>query len=94
MKASEEKSFYSSIQFIIGLCLIISSVIFSLAFYSSRISTDSISVTGSASQEVVSDNAKFSGDYSRIVKLSALKTGYDQMAIQLTHFVWGKLNQK
>jgi hypothetical protein len=83
MKTNETTNFFSSIQFIIGLCVIISSVIFSLAFYNARMSTDSISVTGSASQEVVSDNAKFSGDFSRIVKLSALKTGYDQMSKDL-----------
>ena len=83
MKTNETTNFFSSIQFIIGLCVIISSVIFSLAFYNARMSTDSISVTGSASEEVVSDNAKFSGDFSRIVKLSALKTGYDQMSKDL-----------
>jgi len=83
MKTEETKNFFKSIQFIIGLCVIISSVIFSWAFYNSRISTDSISVTGSASREVVSDSAKFSGNFSRIVKLSSLKSGYDQMAADL-----------
>jgi hypothetical protein len=68
---------------VIGASLIISFIIFSLAFYNSRISTDAISVTGSASKEVVSDNAKFSGDFSRIVKISNLKSGYDQMASDL-----------
>ncbi len=83
MGASETKNFFKSVQFIIGLCLVISSVIFSVAFYNSRITTDSISVTGSASQEVVSDNAKFSGNFSRIIKLSNLKSGYEQMAADL-----------
>lgn len=80
---TNEKKFFESVQFIIGICLIISSVIFSVAFYNSRLSTDSISVTGSASKEVTSDSAKFSGNFSRIVKLSTLKVGYDHMAADL-----------
>ena len=76
----ETKNFFMSVQFVIGLCIIVSAVIFSLAFYNSRLTTDAISVTGSASKAVVSDNAKFSGNFSRIVKLSSLKSGYAQMA--------------
>jgi hypothetical protein len=68
---------------IVGASLILSFSIFSLAFYNSRISTDAISVTGSASKEVVSDSAKFSGNFSRIVKISNLKSGYDQMSNDL-----------
>lgn len=83
MAANETKDFFKSGAVITGICLVLSSVIFSLAFYNSRTSTDSISVTGSASKEVVSDNAKFSGNFSRIVKLSALKAGYDQMNADL-----------
>ncbi|MFA5763951.1 MAG: SIMPL domain-containing protein [archaeon] len=63
--------------------MIISAMIFSFAFYASRNSTDSLSVTGSANKEVVSDNAKFSAEFSRIVKISALKAGYDQIAKDL-----------
>lgn len=68
---------------IVGASLILSFSIFSLAFYNSRNSTEVISVTGSASKEVVSDNAKFSGDFSRIVKVSNLNGGYNQMANDL-----------
>lgn len=68
---------------IVGASLILSFSIFSLAFYNSRISTEAISVTGSASKEVVSDSAKFSGNFSRIVKVSNLKSGYDQIANDL-----------
>ncbi len=77
------KNFFSSVQFIIGAALIISTVIFSLAFYNSRTSTDTISVTGSASKEVVSDSAKFVGNFSRTIKLNNLKTGYTQMSADL-----------
>lgn len=83
MKTEDAKNFFSLVQFIVGICLIISSVIFSLAFYNSRISTDSISVTGSASRQVVSDSAKFSGNFSRIIKLDGLKSGYNQMSADL-----------
>ena len=69
---------------IAGISLIIAATIWAVAFYESRNSTDSLSVTGSASTQIVSDNAKFSGEFSRIVKISALKTGYAQMATDLS----------
>lgn len=68
---------------IIGISLIICVVIFSTVFYKTRFATDSLTVTGSASMKVVSDNAKFSGSFSRIVKISQLKTGYEQMTSDL-----------
>ncbi len=69
---------------IIGTALILCTIIFSFVFYKTRFATDSLSVTGSASIQVVSDNAKFSGYFSRIVKVSQLKTGYEQMSGDLT----------
>ncbi len=69
---------------IVGLTLILCTVIFSTVFYKTRFSSDSLSVTGSASMQVVSDNAKFSGYFSRVVKVSQLKTGYEQMTGDLT----------
>jgi len=69
---------------ILGLSILLSTIIFSWAFYQSRYSSDSLSVTGSASKEVVSDNAKFSGSFSRVVKQTALKTGYEQMNSDLS----------
>ena len=84
--ATSTKNFFCSPQFILGLAIIISAVVFSYSFYSSRSNADTISVTGSASQEVVSDSAKFSGSFSRIVKLNSLKTGYEQMANDLKIF--------
>jgi hypothetical protein len=67
----------------IGSSILLATIIFSLAFYYSRTTADYISVTGSASKEVVSDKAKFSGNFSRIVKLSTLKNGYVSMASDL-----------
>jgi hypothetical protein len=67
---------------IMGLCLIISATIWAVAYYN-KDTSNSLSVTGSASKQVVSDSAKFSGNFSRIVKVSNLKSGYDQMASDL-----------
>jgi len=67
---------------IIGICLMISAAIWAAAYYYKDINT-SLSVTGSASKEVISDSAKFTGDFSRIVKISALKSGYAQMSNDL-----------
>ena len=67
---------------IMGVCLIISATIGALVYYNKDL-TNSLSVTGSASVEVVSDSAKFIGDFSRIVKISNLKSGYAQMSADL-----------
>ncbi len=71
-----------ALSIIIGVCLIISSSIWAISYYN-KDSSNSLSVTGSASKEVVSDSAKFSGNFSRIVKVSNLKTGYAQIAQDL-----------
>ncbi len=67
---------------IMGACLILSATIGAWAYYN-KDSSNSLSVTGSASKEVISDSAKFTGDFSRIVKISALKSGYAQMSEDL-----------
>ena len=68
----EERKNTNLLPIIIGSCLIISSIIFAVAYYNKGTS-NSLSVTGSASVDVVSDSAKFTGDFSRIAKVSALK---------------------
>jgi hypothetical protein len=73
----------NTLAYIVGISLVLSSIIFSWAFYSSRNAEDSISVTGSASKEVVSDSAKFTGNFSRVAKISNLKNGYNQIANDL-----------
>lgn len=67
---------------ILGVCLIISSIIGAFAYYNKDV-TNSLSVTGSASRQVVADNAKFTGDFSRVVKVSNLKSGYASMSEDL-----------
>ena len=56
---------------IMGLCLIISAAIWSNAYYN-KDASNSLSVTGSASKDVTSDNAKFSGNFFRIVKITVV----------------------
>lgn len=81
MEDSKKQKIISS-QLVVGICLIISASIWAFAYYN-KDDTNSLSVTGSASREVVSDNAKFSGNFSRIVKVSNLKGGYQQIAADL-----------
>jgi len=68
---------------IVGLSLIAAASIFSVAFYSSRSQEDSLSVTGSAKKQVISDTVKWSSSFSRTVPESDLKSGYDQMGQDL-----------
>lgn len=70
---------------IIGISVILSSIFISVALSQIRSSTDSLSVTGSTSKEVDSDSAKFSGFFTRTVKVSSLRYGYDQMKNDLVY---------
>jgi hypothetical protein len=65
---------------IIGLSLIASFVIGSVTFYKVRSLDNYLSVTGSATKNVVADNAKFSGTFTRTVKASNIKGGYSVIA--------------
>ena len=69
---------------IVGISIIIAASIFSVAFYSSRSQEDTLSVTGSAKKQVVSDTVKWKSTFSRTVMQSDLKTGYDLMGQDLT----------
>ena len=68
---------------IIGISIIIAASIFSVAFYSSRSQEDTLSVTGSAKKQVVSDTVKWKSTFSRTVIQSDLKAGYDLMGQDL-----------
>lgn len=68
---------------IIGLSLIISSAIGSFVFYEVRSTGNNLSVTGSAKTQVISDQVKWTSNFTRIVKLSNLKWGYDKMSQDL-----------
>lgn len=68
---------------VLGLSLILSSLIGAYAFYTVRMADNTLSVTGSASTEVVSDQVKWVASISRQVKASGLKAGYAQIAADL-----------
>lgn len=68
---------------IIGLSLIASFIIGSVTFYKVRSLDNYLSVTGSATKNVVADNAKFSGTFTRTVKASDIKGGYSVIADDL-----------
>lgn len=63
----------------LGLSLILSTFIGAHAFTKARASGDVLSVTGSASVDVLSDRVKWTASISRQVKVSELKAGYAQM---------------
>jgi hypothetical protein len=66
--------------YILGGALLLSALIFSLAFYSARSSDDStLQVTGSAKVSVTSDSVKWRFNISRLASADGLKDGYRQL---------------
>ncbi len=68
---------------VIGASLLLSTLVGAFSFYKVRSFDDSLSVTGSARMNVTSDQVKWITNFSRQVKVSSLKQGYDQMAADL-----------
>src|SRR4030042_1213429 len=64
---------------IIGVCLIISALIASFTFYMVRLPVDTLSVTGSVRQNVTSDIALWTSNFTRKVPAENLKEGYQMM---------------
>lgn len=69
---------------IIGIALIMASIVISVTFYKIRALDNTLSVTGSAKTEVVSDTVKWSSQITRPVRISELQSGYSQIASDLT----------
>lgn len=69
---------------IIGVALIMASIVVSVTFYKIRALDNTLSVTGSAKTEVVSDTVKWSSQITRPVRISELQSGYSQIASDLT----------
>lgn len=65
---------------IMGAACILASLVFSIALYSSRNTTASLTVTGSAKREVNADHVKVVFNVSRTVIESEIKTGNTQVA--------------
>jgi hypothetical protein len=60
------------------------SIVVSVTFYKIRALDNTLSVTGSAKTEVVSDTVKWSSQITRPVRISELQNGYSQIASDLT----------
>jgi hypothetical protein len=64
---------------VVGLCLIIAAGLASFTFFYVRTKGDTLAVTGSVKQVVVSDLAKWTGAFQRNIPQEELKSGYAQM---------------
>jgi hypothetical protein len=71
-------------RFLIGLGIVLATIIGSYTFYQIRSFDNTLTVTGSATKQVTSDHVKWVGSISRIVKINTLKTGYAEMAKDLS----------
>lgn len=69
--------------YIMASSLILCTIIASWTYYRAQSLSDALSVTGSVRTSVVSDTVKWTGVFSRTVKLSGLKAGYAKMESDL-----------
>ncbi len=68
---------------LLGGSIIIASLVFAVTFYKVRSFDESLSVTGSAKQSVRADQVKWNAQFSRLIPVSQLKSGYVEMAKDL-----------
>lgn len=68
----------------LALGIILAAIIGAAAFYSSRTLDNTLSVTGSAKQEVTADSVKWTFNISRRIAAASLDSGYSQMAKDLS----------
>lgn len=78
-----ENNGISKLGWILGLCLVISTLIGAGVFYKVKGMDLSLTVTGSAKKTVTADVAKWANSFSRTVTEADLKTGYASMANDL-----------
>jgi hypothetical protein len=83
MEQSTNKSFAFWVGLMIAAAVLASSLIFAFTFYRVRTADNVLAVTGSATTTVMSDKVRWTGNFTRTVKISNLKSGYDQMAQDL-----------
>jgi len=74
-----DKKFLQIPALILGICGILSVVIFGNFLYKIRALDNTLTVTGSARQKVVSDTGKLIGRFMRTIAINDLKTGYKTM---------------
>ena len=68
---------------LLGTACVLAALIGAFTIFRLRAQSDLVSVTGSAKVEVVSDQVKWSSQITRTVRISALKSGYEQIAKDL-----------
>ncbi len=79
-----DKKFLQIPAIILGVSLILSVVIFGSYLYRIKALDNTLTVTGSARQKVVSDTGKFIGRFTRTVSIDNLKAGYQLMKADQT----------
>lgn len=67
----------------LGLSVLLSTAVAAYTFYKIRMADNSLSVTGSASTEVLSDKVKWIASINRQIKVSTIKSGYALMATDM-----------
>mgnify|MGYP002066500538 CR=1 FL=1 len=68
---------------LVGLGIVLAALIGAYTFYQIRSFDNTLTVTGSASKQVISDHVKWVGVISRVSKITNLKDSYAQMAKDL-----------
>jgi hypothetical protein len=81
MEQKKELSPIVLLGYILGASLILSVCIGAFVFLKARASDNVFSVTGSARTQVLADRARWTSSFSRTVRESALKSGYQAMAL-------------
>lgn len=84
MENNNKALLWLNTKFILGLAIIISTLVGAYVFYQVRSFDNTLTVTGSTSKAVTSDHVRWVGSISRIVQLNTLKTGYSDMANDLS----------
>lgn len=84
MENNNKALLWLNTKFILGLAIIISTLVGAYVFYQVRSFDNTLTVTGSTSKAVTSDHVRWVGSISRIVQLNTLKTGYSDMAKDLS----------
>jgi len=67
-------------QRLLPAAVVLAALIFGGFFYASRVTPDTLTVTGSAKQDVKADTAKWSGSWSRTVYVEGMRDGFAQIA--------------
>jgi hypothetical protein len=73
----------TSFGLILGLSLILSAMISGFVFYKTRLSVDTLEITGSAKKVIISDVVKWKSNLSRNVAVNELSAGYAQISNDL-----------